>query len=125
MTTFDHNALVERYIDIWNEADPDRRRDGVRELWAVDGELVNERRAYRGVDELCVAVQRSFEGFIAGGHRYRPAGPPMAHHDGVGVPWEMLAPGSDDVAARGVNFLLLDDTRAIACDYQFVAREGD
>jgi hypothetical protein len=30
----DPKQLVDRYVAIWNESDPERRRQGVAELWS-------------------------------------------------------------------------------------------
>jgi hypothetical protein len=32
------NELGDRYVAVWNERDPERRREMVSELWALDGE---------------------------------------------------------------------------------------
>lgn len=34
------NELSKRYVAVWNERDPERRRALVAELWAPDGEHV-------------------------------------------------------------------------------------
>jgi hypothetical protein len=31
------NDLVDRYISVWNEPEPDRRREGIAALWEEDG----------------------------------------------------------------------------------------
>jgi hypothetical protein len=33
----DLQRLVDRYVALWNEPDPDARRKMIRELWAPDG----------------------------------------------------------------------------------------
>ena len=33
----DLQQLVDRYVALWNEPDPDIRRHAIRELWAPDG----------------------------------------------------------------------------------------
>lgn len=36
----DLEQLVDRYVALWNEPDPDIRRQAIRELWAPDGAQV-------------------------------------------------------------------------------------
>jgi hypothetical protein len=83
-TTFDE--LAERYIAIWNETDPARRRRDIDDLWAPDA---------RYVDPLAVA-----EGQVPG-MTFRLAGPVDGHHNQARFTWEL---GLEDVEALIVGF---------------------
>ena len=121
MTTADAATLVERYIDVWNEQDASSREEAVRELWAPDARLVNDRHEYRGQDGVLLAVTRAFERFTGKGYRFRPRGSVREHHGGIYAPWEMLDP-QGVVVSSGPNFLMLDPNGRIELDFQFVER---
>src|ERR1700688_4329275 len=46
--TMDAQELVERYVAVWNEADPAVRRDRIRSLWAPDGTTCHRLLEARG-----------------------------------------------------------------------------
>src|SRR5262245_62488113 len=92
----DIKDLVERYVAVWNEPDPVRRRQAVRELWSEDAvhllqptQVVREAAAsldvravfqVRGHAELEKRVDRAYDTFVAeGGNSFRP------RNDGAGV----------------------------------------
>jgi hypothetical protein len=76
--------MIERYVGMWNEPDPEVRRAAVRELWADDGAqilkppqevlaeaarigFVNPVLSARGHQELEERVAIAYEEFIAPG----------------------------------------------------------
>src|SRR4029453_9234135 len=81
--------LVDRYTAIWNEPDPDRRRQGVAQLWSEDAGQILEppqegREAAAGLEvtppfqarghhEHEARVTRAYEEFVAmAGNSFRP-----------------------------------------------------
>ena len=34
----DAQHLADRYVSVWNEADPERRRQAIAEIWRPDGQ---------------------------------------------------------------------------------------
>lgn len=132
--------LADRYVALWNEADP-RARDGlVRELWAEDGAHViaeppEEIRAVaanlafpapslevRGHAALAGRVARAHEMFVAPGtHVFRLRGEPhRLLSTVVAIRWSMVTAGAGDVAGGGLDVLALDDTGRIRLDTQFI-----
>lgn len=96
-TSFD--ALAERYIAIWNETDPARRRAQIDEVWAPDARYVDPLTVAEGrdaIDATVAAVQGQFPGLT-----FRLAGPVDGHHDQVRFTWEL---GPDGVEAPVVGF---------------------
>ncbi|MEH1164137.1 nuclear transport factor 2 family protein [Micromonospora sp. CPCC 205539] len=96
-TTFDE--LAERYIAVWNETDPARRRRGIDDLWAREGRYVDPLAVAEGrdaIDATVAAVQGQFPGMT-----FRLAGPVDGHHNQVRFTWEL---GPDDVEAPIVGF---------------------
>src|SRR5258708_6015582 len=62
----DVNAIASRYIDLWNERMPSRRRDILKQHWAKDAKYVDplmSGEGHDGVDALIAGVQQRFSGF--------------------------------------------------------------
>jgi hypothetical protein len=132
--------LVERYVAMWNDADPDARSAAVRELWAEDGAhilqppeemlgeatrigFINPVLEARGHHALEARVTRAFEEFVAlGEFRFRPRGDAVQVGDVITFGWEMVPAAGGDTAATGLEFLLLDAQGRIRRDYQFIER---
>jgi hypothetical protein len=130
--------LVDRYVAVWNEADADRRRQGVAQLWSEDAvqildppQQVREAAANlamtpsfqaRGHHELEARVRRAYEDFVAaGGNSFRPQDPGARLADVVTFRWEMVT-DTGDVAGGGLTFLVLRADGRIQTEYQFIDR---
>ena len=112
MTPLDVKDLTGRYVAAWNEPDPARRRQAIRELWAEDGIHVLQPPAEfrqaaaglgftsaaleaRGHDELEVRVTRSYQDFVAPGQfTFRPRDNADALRNVVKFSWEMVPPAA-------------------------------
>ncbi|MEU7869240.1 hypothetical protein [Dactylosporangium sp. NPDC049140] len=130
--------IIDRYVALWNEPDPNRRREAVRELWARDAVHVlqppAELRAVaaglgfdrpvleaRGHEALERRVTRAYEEFVApGAFAFRARGDGERLRDVVKFRWEMVPTAGGDVAGVGLEVLLLDPDGRIAADYQFI-----
>jgi hypothetical protein len=135
----DPKELARRYVAVWTEPDTERRRKGITQLWAEDGvqileppQEVRETAARlgmtptlkaRGHDALEVRVIRSYEQFIAPGEFIFRARDNAARLDDV-VKFNcvMVRTGDGEVAAVGLEILVLDDDGRIRIDYQFIER---
>jgi hypothetical protein len=135
--------LVDRYTAIWNEPDPDRRRQGVAQLWSEDAVQILEppqevREAAAGLEvtptfqarghrELEARVTRAYEEFVAtAGNSFRPQDQgvrPQDHGtrlaDVVTWRWEMVT-NTGEVAGGGLEFVVLAADGRIQTDYQFI-----
>jgi hypothetical protein len=81
-------TLVERYIDAWNETDPEARRAAVAALWSEDGTYVDPLASVAGheaIAELIGAAQAQVPG-----HVFRLLGDVDAHHEVVRFRWELV-----------------------------------
>jgi len=134
----DLKTLTDRYIAIWSESDPERRRAAVRQLWSPDGVHVLQppqamRQAAeglgfdrlvleaRGHDALESRVARAYEEFVApGAFVFRSRGDADRLHDVVKFRWEMVSRSDGDVAGAGLEILLLGADGRIVRDYQFI-----
>ncbi|WP_158816752.1 nuclear transport factor 2 family protein [Methylocapsa sp. S129] len=115
--------LADRYTAVWNETDPDRRRAAIAELWAPDGRHYVNAREARGYDALEKRIIGSHEKNVRdGGYRFRAVGNARMLRDAVTFNWEMIPAGGDEVAAVGLEFLMVDAERRILVDYQFIVQ---
>jgi hypothetical protein len=134
----DPRALVERYMALWNEPDPDARRAIIRQLWAPAGEHVLDppqelrqgaralgfaapRLELRGYAALETRVARAYEEFVAPGeYVFRPRDNAARLRNLVKFNWELVSRATGEVAAVGLDVLVLDDQGRITVDYVFV-----
>jgi hypothetical protein len=136
----DLQQLVDRYVALWNEPDPDIRRHAIRELWAPDGfhvlvdppEEVREaadRLAFamptlevHGYDALEARVTRAHETFIAPGEYVFELGgsPSRLLANVVSLNWTLVARADGEKAGGGLNVLALGGDGRIRIDYVFV-----
>jgi hypothetical protein len=104
MTKYDE--LAQRYIDTWNETDPDARRVAVDQLYTEDARYVDPLAAAEGREAIAAmigAVQEQFPGFV-----FRLAGPVDGHHNQVRFGWE-LGPVGADAPIVGFDVAVSDD----------------
>ena len=48
----DAQELADKYVAVWNERDPERRRQQIAALWVPDGQHYVDVREARGYDAL-------------------------------------------------------------------------
>ena len=130
------DQLAERYAAVWMEADADRRRRLIAELWSEDAihllqptqevyaasaeRAVNPTWQVRGHDELTARVTSAHEDFVASGEMtFRARAGARRLGDVVTWRWEGISPEGEVVGA-GLEFVVLAADGRIATDYQFV-----
>ncbi|MEV4535140.1 nuclear transport factor 2 family protein [Asanoa sp. NPDC049518] len=100
-----YDELAERYIAVWNETDPTKRRRDIDDLWAPEGRYVDPLAVAEGraaIDATVAAVQGQFPGMT-----FRLAGPVDGHHNQARFTWELGPAGGEapivgfDVATTG------------------------
>ena len=115
------NELVERYVAVWNEPDPERRRRSIAELWAEDSAHFTPSLEVRGHTALETRVAGAYEKWVkTGGFVFRSANNADGHHDTVRFNWEMVPAAGGEPAAVGFDFLVLGSDGRIRFDYQFL-----
>jgi hypothetical protein len=132
------SELVERYVALWNEPDPERRRASVRALWSEDGgqilrppqELREQAAALgffasvleaRGHAALERRVAIAYEQFVAPGDAaFRPRGTPVQIGDVLKFEWEYAPRDGSAATGGGTEFVLLAADGRIRTDYQFI-----
>ena len=113
--------LVERYVALWNECDPDKRRGEIAALWTPDGLHCTKTPTCHGYAALEERVTRSYERSIAPGlNVFRHADNVDAHHNVLRFNWHMHRKATDEIIATGFEFFVLADDGRIQADYQFI-----
>jgi hypothetical protein len=132
--------LADRYLALWNEADPERRRRLIAELWTEDGSQIlqppQEMREIaaspgiglvatleaRGHAELEARAATSYEHWVdSGGLSFTRRDDVERLDDVVKFHWEALSPDGE-VTAVGLEFLVLGADGRIRRDYVFIER---
>jgi hypothetical protein len=130
--------LADRYVALWNEPDPDRRRGLVEGLWTEDGAHIlqppQEMREIaerpglglaatleaRGHAELEARAATAYEQWVGSGTMtFRRHDDVERLGDVVKFHWEGVSPDGE-VAGVGLDFLVLGPDGRIWRDYQFI-----
>jgi hypothetical protein len=130
--------LADRYLAVWNEADPERRRGMIAELWSEDGLQIlqppQEMREIaasaglgmaatleaRGHAELEARAATSYEHWVGSAKfSFRRRDDVYRLHEVVKFRWDAVSPDGD-VAAVGLVFLVLGTDGRIGRDYVFI-----
>jgi len=104
----DHKTVANRYIDLWNERTPSRRREILTANWATDAKYVDplmSGEGHDGVDALVAGVQQRFPDF-----KFSLIGEPNGFGDHVRFSWG-LGPDGGDSPIKGTDFAVLSDGR--------------
>jgi hypothetical protein len=107
------SELIARYLETWNETDPQARRKAINELWAQDGVYTDPIAVAAGrdrIDATIGAVQEQFPGLV-----FTLAGEVDAHHDIARFTWSL----GDDMVI-GFDVLVLDDDGRISKVHGFL-----
>jgi hypothetical protein len=89
----DFDAAVERYLAMWNEADPAARRALVDKACTSDVTYVDPLAAVEGpdaLDGLIAAAQGQFAGFV-----FTAGGAVDGHHEVARFTWHLGRPGEE------------------------------
>jgi hypothetical protein len=111
--------LTDRYVEVWNEADPDARRRRIRSIWSPNGTTCHRLVDARGYEAIEARVTGSWDRWLRDGKYVFRAVEAASHHDAVKFEFAMIATSDGTVEANGLCYLLLDGDGRIANDYQF------
>ena len=104
----DVTKLIDRYIAMWNETDPDARRDLIAGSWTEAGLYVDPLQrgeGHDGIDIMVAAVQDRFPT-----HRFRRTSDVDAHNDVLRFNWELAEEGQVPLV-KGLDVGLLAGDR--------------
>ena len=102
-----HQFIAERYLAMWNEPDPDRRRALVAAVWTSDGRYADplmQGQGHEGIAAMIEGARASFPG-----HGFTLRGTPDGHGPFVRFAWSLAPEGCAPVAG-GTDVARLDDT---------------
>jgi hypothetical protein len=102
----DPTTIVRTYIEMWNETDPQRRRELVADTVTDDASYLDPLMSGQGPDgisDMIAGAQQQFPG-----HRFELVSGPDAHHDRVRFTWSLGSPDGQPVAI-GVDFATTAD----------------
>ena len=130
--------LAEKYVALWNEPDPDRRRRLIAELWTEDGRHIlqppEEIRAIaarpgiamtasleaRGYEEIAARAASAYEHWVGSeGLSFRGRDDADRLGDVVKLHWEAVAKDGT-VSGVGLSVLVLGGDGRIERDYTFI-----
>lgn len=98
-------AVADRYIALWNETDPARRRALVAAAWTGDASYADPLMQGEGHDGIAALIGAVHERFP--GHRFTLSGRPDGHNGRVRFSWTLAADGGAPPVARGTDFAVL------------------
>jgi|ERR1700761_7478201 hypothetical protein len=107
-TMTDVHAVASRYIELWNERTPSRRREMLAANWADDAKYVDplmSGNGHDGVDALIAGVQQRFPDF-----RFHLIGQPNGFGEHIRFSWG-LGPKGADSPIKGTDFAVIRDGR--------------
>ncbi|HVI05277.1 MAG TPA: hypothetical protein VM711_04185 [Sphingomicrobium sp.] len=111
--------IIEQYVAVWNEADPDCRRERIRSVWAPDGSTCYRLLDAHGYDAIEERVRASWDRWLRDGkYTFRPK-QVAAHHDAIRFDFALVTLPEGEVEANGLSFLLLNSDGRLQRDYQF------
>lgn len=102
----DTTAVVNQYIAMWNEADPDQRRALVARVVTEDAIYVDPLMTGDGIDGISAMIGGAQAQYP--GHRFTLVAGPDAHHDRVRFSWS-IAPAGGEPIAVGTDFAQIAD----------------
>ncbi|MGB9182664.1 MAG: nuclear transport factor 2 family protein [Solirubrobacteraceae bacterium] len=102
----DSTAVVDSYIEMWNESDPDRRRAIIAQTLTDDATYLDPLMSGEGVEAINAMIGGAQQQFP--GHRVTLVAAPDAHHDRVRFTWSLGIDGNPPVAI-GVDFATIAD----------------
>ena len=104
----DIKNVANRYIDLWNERAPSRRREILQTNWTANAKYIDPLMSgdgHDGVDALIAGVQQRFPDFT-----FKLIGEPNGYGDYVRFSWG-LGPDGADSPIKGTDFAVLADGR--------------
>lgn len=117
----DAELIVEHYLSVWSEPDPELRRRAIASLWTADGVEFVDGAQFRGPQELDARIAEAYTEFVGSGkYAVTSAGDETSHQDLVTFTIQLTAEGEVAWAAR--VFLLLAADGRIREDYHLTVK---
>ena len=116
----DANCIAKNYVSVWNETDPERRRQRIYSLWVENGIECTKTRLTSGYAALEARITASHEKNVRdGNNRFVLHGNADRNHDVIKLDWQMISVTDGVVKATGSYYLALDGGDKIISAYFF------
>ncbi len=106
--TLDVQTLVTRYIEPFNETNPDRRRELLEALYTADCAYTDPHVALRGIEQVNDFIEQTQERFP--GFTFTLGSPIDAHHNQARFQWH-AGPADRPDTYVGFDVIVTDDGR--------------
>lgn len=114
------NAIVDRYVALWNEDDDEARRAAVEELYTEDAEYVMfNLDPFVGRDAIFKQISVAHRIYAPRGFVFVSSHNAVGHHNLVRFNWVMVDSATGEADMIGNDVFVLDDSGRIRADYQF------
>ncbi|MFJ9815468.1 nuclear transport factor 2 family protein [Streptomyces sp. NPDC101151] len=114
----DLTTTVSRYLDIWNEADADKRAAAIAELFTADAPYIDPLAAVEGPEGFGAVVAGARDQFK--GLSFELHGAVDAHHNQARFQWGLVTePGAEPIAI-GFDVMVINDEGKIKAVYGFL-----
>jgi len=119
-------SIVDKYVAVWSEPDPELRRKAICELWVPDGVEFVEGVQFRGHDGLVARVAEAYTQFVqSGAYNVTSALDVSVHDDVVMFTIQLVSRTGDttgEIAWAARVFLVLDKDGRILNDYHLTVQ---
>lgn len=117
----DIHTFVDRYLSVWNEPDPQRRRSTIHDLWREDAHHLALTLGAVGHAGIETRIADAYQKWVKEkGNVFRLRDGVDGHHGTIKLRWEMLPAAGGVVISVGFDFLVLDESGRIRTGYQFI-----
>jgi hypothetical protein len=113
-------TFIDRYVNIWNEPDADRRRLTVHELWQEDARHLARTIEAIGHEDIETRVANAYEKWVREKGNVFRLRDVDGHHGAIRLRWEMLPAAGGEVISVGLDLLVLGEDGRIRTGYQFI-----
>lgn len=113
------NAMIEKFVDSWNEPDAAARRQVIDEIWSEDGVYRNASTEYHGHSGIAQAVTNAHDKYGSNGFTFRLASLDT-NHDAVRYRWEMVPVTGGEPDSIGTHIAMVGKDGRLVSDHQFI-----
>jgi hypothetical protein len=120
---FRRNQIVDRFVAMWNERDPDLRRKAIEEVYAPDAEyLMFAQDPLIGYDAIAAQIDYAHNLYYDQGYEFKPSNNAEGHHNLVRFTWVLTHQETGDLFRNGAELFVLAPDGRIQHDYQFLLK---
>lgn len=116
MTNF--NALVDRYIAVWNEPNGDARDKAIAELWTEEATYTDPLATVSGHDGVAAVIVGAQDMFP--GHVFRALPGVDGHHEVVRFGWELVPASGGEPTVIGFDVAVVAADGRLRAVYGFI-----